>query len=171
LNTEAERERLRGLQAIFQKAVKENKMDVMRPHCGPHFSFVSFADRAFKDFESFFQRWQITRNEMVGENGSFETDLRPEPSLFFGDIAVCFGNSINKMQNKRGSQFEFTGNWTVIFKKEEGNWKVVRAHNSLDPFGNPMLIDGVKRKVMLIAGIAGVIGLVLGALATRLAGM
>jgi ketosteroid isomerase-like protein len=171
LNIEAEREKLRGLQAVFQKAVKENTMDVMRPHCSPHFSFVSFTDRSFKDFESFFQRWQITREEMVGKEGAFETDLRPEPSLFFGDIAVCQGKSLNKMKNRKGTDFEFTSNWTVIFKKEDSNWKVVRAHNSLDPFANPMLIDGVKRKIVMIAAVTGIVGIALGLVLSRLVGL
>lgn len=139
-----EREALRTIQAIFENAVKNNTIDDLRPYIAPDFSFVSFTDRAFSDFDSFCKQWKITREEMVG-NGSFSTALNPNTTLFVDDIAIASGNSENAMVDKTGALFNFESNWTVVFKRIDNQWKVLRAHNSLDPFTNPILKHGVKK--------------------------
>jgi len=152
-----EREKLRAIQAIFEKAVANNSIEDMRPYTDPEFSFVSFTDRSFSDFDSFSQQWGRTRQEMVGA-GSFSTQLDPEPSVFFDNTAVSYGNSKNNMVDSNGHAYEFTSHWTVVFRRRDGEWKVLRAHNSLNPFTNPMLKRAVKAmliKYSLIAFVAG----------------
>ena len=163
MDTEAEREILRGLQQRFEKAVKENKIEDIKDITHDDFSFVSFTDRCFMDFDSFSKRWKLTRDEMVGD-GHFETSLSPKPTFFYGDIAVAHGNSTNQMKDNKGKDFNFTSNWTVIFKKMGDGWKVVRAHNSLDPFANLMMVSAVKNKLFMISGMVGLAGLMLGLL-------
>ena len=162
-----EREKLRSIQAIFEKAVENNTIEDLKPYTDPEFSFVSFTDRSFSDFDSFSKQWGVTRKELVG-SGSFTTQLDPEPSLFFDDIAVCYGNSKNKMVNNKGNKFDFTSHWTVIFKRKDGEWKVLRAHNSLNPFSNPMLIHAVKSKLTLTSLVAFAFGGALCSLLTYL---
>ena len=65
------------------------------------------------------------------------------------------------MIDRKGASFDYHSNWTVIFKQTDNSWKVLRAHNSLDPFANPMLIAGVKAKLFktgLAAFTLGVVG-------------
>jgi len=156
-NYSNEREQLREIQAVFESAVENNSIEDLRPFTDPDFSFVSFTDRAFSDFDSFSKQWSITRKELVG-SGSFTTQLDPEPSLFFDDIAVCYGNSKNTMVNNKGNKFDFTSHWTVIFKRKDGEWKVLRAHNSLNPFANPMLVHAVKSKITRASLVAFILG-------------
>ncbi|MDH5324705.1 MAG: DUF4440 domain-containing protein [Gammaproteobacteria bacterium] len=154
---ESEREKLRAIQVVFEQAVASNNIEALRPHTDPEFSYVSFTDRSFADFDAFSKQWDLTRKEMVG-NGSFTTQLNPQPSLFLGDIAVCTGNSENTMVDKRGQSFTFSSHWTVVMKKSAGDWKVLRAHNSLDPFSNPMLVHAVKSKVLQTGALAFIVG-------------
>lgn len=156
-NHDEERDKLRKIQSIFENAVKNNSIEDIKPYTDKEFTFVSFSDRSFSDFESFSKQWNITRKEMVG-NGSFSTQLDPQPSLFINDIAVTHGNSTNTMVDKKGNTFNFTSHWTVIFKLTNGEWKVLRAHNSLDPFNNPMLKHGVKSIVIKVGVIAFLLG-------------
>jgi len=144
---ETEREKLRELQLVFEKAVEENNIEDIRPFTHPDFSFVSFTDKEFKDFDAFKQQWGITRKQMLG-SGRFSTQLNPQPTLFLDDVAIASGNAKNSMVDSKGQHYEFTNHWTVIFKRSNDEWKVLRAHNSLDPFANPMLIHGVKRKLL-----------------------
>lgn len=152
-----EREKLRSIQAVFEKAVENNTIDDLKPHIDPQFSFVSFTDRAFTDFTSFSEQWHITRKDMVG-SGKFSTTLDPQPAIFIGDTAVCFGNAKNNMIDSKGRNFDFTSNWTVVFKRNDGEWKVLRAHNSLDPFFNPMLKQAVKTRFIQLGLLAFVLG-------------
>ncbi len=152
-----DREYLREVQSRFEIAVKENDIESMRSFVDDRFSFVSFTDKSFINFDSFKTQWAITRESMVG-TGSFTSQLNPEPAIFEGDLAVCQGNASNRLVDNNGNQFDFTSNWTVVFMRSGEEWKVLRAHNSLDPFGNPMLIHGVKKRVVKISVLAFLIG-------------
>lgn len=162
-----ERDQLREVQAVFEKAVENNTIEDLRPYTDPQFSYVSFTDRAFSDFDTFCKQWKITRQDMLG-SGSFKTQLDPEPSLFMGDIAVCHGNSKNCLINDKGKKFNFSSHWTVIFRRSAGSWKVLRAHNSLNPFSNPMLVHGVKQKLANFSIITFILGGLLCSLLTFL---
>jgi len=171
MNTETDvhaesRELLRAIQHTFQEAVKNNTMEDMRPYIDKDFSFVSFTDKSFENFDAFLKQWDITRKKMVG-NGSFTTEMNPETTLFEDNLAVCKGNAVNKMVDKKGKSFEFSSNWTVVCKHVQGEWKILRAHNSLDPFENPMLVSGVKSHLVK----AGIVGLLLGLILMFLASM
>jgi len=154
---EKSREELRELQQVFQHAVKNNSIGDMRTHTDKDFSFVSFTDKSFSNFDDFEKQWNISRQKMIG-SGSFTTELNPETSLFFDDIAVCKGNANNHMIDAKGESFNYGSNWTVIFKKTDDAWKVLRAHNSLDPFSNPMLLSHVKKSVLKYAVSAFIVG-------------
>jgi ketosteroid isomerase-like protein len=160
---ETERKQLRHIQSQFEQAVADNNIQIMREFVHEDFSFVSFSDRAFKDFESFCQRWEQTRSEMVGL-GVFTTRLLPESTRFIGDMAVTYGSAKNDMRDKHGDSFSFDAHWTVIFKKEGDYWKVLRGHNSIDPFGNPMLKAGVKQAMKKYIAAAFLLGAVVGGL-------
>jgi ketosteroid isomerase-like protein len=164
---EADHEALRRLKAVFEKAASENKLDLLRPYVNDDFSAVTYTDREFTDFDAFKARWQKTRDEIVGD-GSYKVTLLPERSEIYGDFAIARGDSENVLVNQAGKEFHFTSHWTAVCRKVDGQWKIVRAHSSLDPFGNPMLIDGVKSKVLQTAGIAGFGGLIVGSLAAYL---
>lgn len=157
------REELRAIQQIFQQAIENNTIGDMREHVHDDFSFVSFTDKSFENFDAFEEQWKITREGMIG-SGSFSSELNPETSLFYGDIAICKGDARNKMVDKKGQRFEYSSHWTVVFKRSDDAWKVLRAHNSLDPFGNPILVKHVKKEVLKYS----VGAFVLGALATYL---
>lgn len=156
-NNEQSREALRSLQQVFQNAVKNNTIEDMREHVADDFSFVSFTDKSFGNFDEFAKQWKITRDEMIGD-GSFVSELNPESALFEGDVAICKGNASNQMVDIKGNSFDYSSNWTVIFKQTADGWKVLRAHNSLDPFANPMLISHVKKKVFKYSAVAFAIG-------------
>lgn len=68
------------------------------------------------------------------------------------------------MVDRKGDLCEFTTHWTVILKRNDGEWKVVRAHNSLDPFANPMLKSSVKKALFWMGLLAFLGGSAVGAL-------
>ena len=160
-----DREALRAIQQVFQKAVENNTIGDVREHAHEDFSYVSFTDKSFESFDAFEKQWKISRAEMIG-NGSFISELNPETSLFFDDIAVCMGNASSQMVDKDGQYFEYNSNWTVVFKRSDGVWKALRAHNSLDPFANPMMMSRVKKMILKYSAMAFLVGGVACALAT-----
>ncbi len=157
----ADREALKVLQALFETAVEKNDMESFSSHISKDFSIVSFTDRVFPSYAAYCEQWKKTRLEMVGP-GTFKTALNPNLTQFYGDTAVAHGCSANHLQDRKGKQFEFTSNWTVIFRKEDEQWKVVRAHSSLDPFNNPMAKHAVKKILFGAVIAAGGVGVLLG---------
>lgn len=156
------RESLREIQQLFEQAVQHNTIEEIREHTDDEFSFVSFTDQSFSNFDAFLKQWNLSRASMIG-NGSFTTNLNPETSLFEGNIAICKGNARNKMINNEGKIFEYNSHWTVVFKQTNGVWKILRAHNSLDPFTNPMLLSHVKGRVIKASILALLLGGLIGA--------
>jgi ketosteroid isomerase-like protein len=158
---EAEHEALRGIKAAFENAVNNNQMELIEPFLDKDFSVVTFTDREFSDFEKFKERWQKTRTEML-EGGTYSIKLVPDRSQIIGDIAITKGNSENVMINGNGQEFKFSAHWTAVCRKTDGKWRILRGHNSLDPFGNPMLKSGVKKMIIKTASVASVIGICIG---------
>lgn len=160
---EADHQALRELKAIYEKAASENKLDPLKEHLHEPFSVVTFTNREFTDFESFKARWQKTRDEIVG-SGSYTVTLKPEKSEIYGDMAIAHGDSDNVLVTGSGKTYTFNSHWTAVLRKVDGQWKIVRAHSSVDPFGNPMLMDGFKQTVIQVGIAAAVGGLIVGAL-------
>src|SRR5262249_36064896 len=77
---EAEHAALRQFKALFEKAVNENNLELMKPHLHEPFSVVTYTDREFKDFEAFKARWQKTREELLGSGGRYSLTLDPDRS-------------------------------------------------------------------------------------------
>jgi len=159
----ADHDALRNIRHVAENAINRNDLDMIRPYLAPEFSIVTFTDREFTDFDAFKAQWGKTRRKMLGERGTFKVDLDPELSLIKGDIALCRGNAKNTLMNDSGKVFEFTSHWTATCQKVGGKWLVVRAHNSLDPFHNPILEHAVRSLLLKSVGAAALISLLLGA--------
>jgi ketosteroid isomerase-like protein len=164
---EAEHAALREFKTLFEKAASENQLDLLKPMLHEPFSVVTYTDREFTDFEAFKSRWQQTRDEIVG-NGSYKVTLKPDRSEIYGDLAIARGDSDNHLVTAAGNEYRFTSHWTAVFRKVDGQWKVVRVHSSLDPFGNPMVVGEVKRRMLQVGSAAAIGGLLIGALAAYL---
>jgi ketosteroid isomerase-like protein len=162
---ESDRAALHAVRRLFEQAVEQNTLEDLGPHLDPEFSTVSFTDTAFNDFASFNKQWKASRQTMVG-SGSFTTTLTPEPTVFVGDVAVCKGDSDNTMVDSKGRLFKFTSHWTVVFKRADNQWKILRSHSSLDPFRNPVVVHYAKRTALVSSLLAFVVGGVACSLAT-----
>jgi ketosteroid isomerase-like protein len=160
---ESDHAALREFKALFEKAASENDLELLRPILHQPFSVVTYTDREFTDFDEFKTRWQKTRDEIVGD-GSYRVTLLPERSELYGDLAIARGDSESTLVTAAGNEYEFTSHWTAVFRRQNGQWKVVRVHSSLDPFGNPMVVGEVKRRMTQTGLAAGLGGLLLGGL-------
>jgi ketosteroid isomerase-like protein len=167
---EKDREQLRAMKAVYEKAVNENNLELLKPMIRDDFSFVTFTDSEFDrrrdDFSKFKSDWNETRNKLL-KGGSYTVELLPERSLILNDlVAIARGDSKNLIKRGDGKEFSFSAKWTAICVKEGGEWKVLRAHNSLNPFENPLIKDAVQSMLAKTSAISGLIGLVVGVVIT-----
>ena len=151
---EADHNALRHLRAVFEEAVNRNELDLLKPYLDEHFTVVTYTDLEFSDFDVFKVAWQKRRDELLA-GGSYSVVLEPELSDLRGDIAIARGNAKNVLVNGSGDEYHFSSHWTAVCRKVDGEWKILRAHSSLDPFGNPMLVSHVRSHIhKLLAGVS-----------------
>ena len=158
---EAEHDELRKLKVIFEEAVNKNELDKLKPHISENFSYVTISDEEYTDFEEFKKEWQIGREKLL-EGGSYTLTMDPELSDIRGDIAICRGDSKNVIITGSGDRYEYTAKWTCVCVKENGEWKLLRAHSSINPFDNEILVSKVKSTLIKYASISALVGIVLG---------
>ena len=164
---EADHDALRKLKAVFEEAAGQNKLDLLKPHLHQPFSFVTYTDREFTDFEEFKRQWDRTREKLLA-GGSYSVTLKPERSEIYGDLAIAHGNSENVIKTGSGEEYRFGSNWTAVCRKVDGEWKIVRAHSSLNPFDNPLLRAEIRKASVRYGAAAIASGIVLGVIATLL---
>lgn len=159
---QADRDELLKLKAIAEKAMSEkDQIKTLGPHVTDDFSIVTFTSRQFDDFDVFAKEWNISREKFL-QGGTYSVTLEHEPAIFDGDIATCHGNSTNVMTTGDGTRYEFQSPWSVVFRKEGGEWKILRAHSSIDPFSNPVLDANIRKYLWMLGVCTSFIGLVVG---------
>jgi ketosteroid isomerase-like protein len=92
----------------------------------------------------------------------------PEPDdlsiIYGGDTAIAFGSSIPHYKIL-GMEFDLKNRWTATLVKENDRWVIAAYHVSANVLDNPVL-DAAKKAVYWIGGLALVVGLVLGMIAS-----
>lgn len=159
---EPDRDELQALKAIVEKAMSNDDMiHTLEPYVAEDFSIVTFTSRQFDDFEIFTREWNKSRKIFL-QGGTFTVEIKPEPTVFDGNIAICRGDSTNVIVSGNGTRHEFSSPWTAVCRKENGKWLLVRAHSSIDPFSNPVLDANIRWYLWLVGALAAVGGIVLG---------
>jgi hypothetical protein len=160
-----EREQLLALKSVAEQALSAD-ITLLKPHFADGFSIVTFSGRQFDDVGVFLREWDLSREAYL-KGGSFEVKIDPQPAVFFGDVAICRGDSINRMTVGNGKTHEFSSPWTAVCRKQGGAWKILRAHSSIDPFRNSVVRSITIRLVTWVAIFAAALGFITGWLCAK----
>ena len=161
LDEEKEREKLREIKAVYENAVNTNQMELLKPYLDDTFSFVTLTKTEFTDFDNFIKQWNLTRERLL-QGGTYEIVLEPDASRFEGNIAISKGTSISTLVTGKKKTFQFSERWTVVSRKVDDEWKVIRIHSSIDPFKNPFIVHQVKSLMIKTALVSLSIGVLIG---------
>ncbi len=106
--------------------------------------------------------------DLIG-NGTYTLQVHPdEPTDAAGDMASVHGSLDCGIVTGQGAEYHLTNLWTAVFRRQGGQWKLLRLQESLDPVSNP-LVMGVKHDLIIrVSFIALIVGMVLGWLFRRL---
>ncbi|QTN32289.1 nuclear transport factor 2 family protein [Akkermansiaceae bacterium] len=162
---EADKQALRDLKAIYERAIAEKDLELIKPHLAADFTAVMITADEVKDYDGIKAYWAKVE-EFIGEDGTYTVSVEPDDTIFDGNIAIAKG--IAKEQVVRGGKnIDLTSKWTAIARKEGETWKLVRIQASIDPVNNPIITALNKGKLWVTGGVAGVVGLVIGLLLGR----
>ncbi len=100
---------------------------------------------------------------------SFSTDPTVDAlaQLYDGNTAVAQGSSKDHYTLVDGMDFTVNSRWSATLVRQADGWKIANLHVSCNIFDNPIL-NMTKQWLVWTGIIAGVVGLVLGALLTWL---
>jgi ketosteroid isomerase-like protein len=170
---EAEHQAIRALRTVYEQAVRENRLELLKPYLHPDFTGVMLTGRPVASFGDLQAYWRDIR-ALIGEGGSYTTTVKPEWStLFSGDVALARGTTDDVVVTAEGKEFRFESFWTAVLQKHEERWTIRRVQGSIDPVTNPFVREFARRAVVRSALFSALAGVLVGAalmwLARRLA--
>ena len=160
-NDEAEHEALRQLKALYEAAIRDNKVEALGPYFSSDIHGVMVTGRVVTSVGELQQYWTDIR-ALIGEGGTYTTTLNPERSILVGDVALARGSSDDVVVTSDKQEFRFTSYWTAVLQKQEGRWKLVQVQGTIDPVDNPFVREFRRRSLQLAIPISALGGLVVG---------
>ena len=159
--SEEDKEALRAMARLFEQAVAQHDLRKFQDVLAPEFVATLVTDEVVTR-ESMVKFWDWVWG-LIGSKGQWQVKIEPEPTLFFGDIAVARGVANDHIVDARGRDYRFNWHWTVVLHKREGQWKPIVGHGSMDPLGNPFIQVEQTWMKILFGGGGLLAGLVVGA--------
>jgi ketosteroid isomerase-like protein len=154
--SEEDKEALRALARLFEQAVAQRDLKRFQSVLAPEFAATLVTDEVVNR-ETMTRFWDWVWG-LIGPKGQWTVKIEPDPTMFFGDVAVARGVSNDRILTEKGREYAYSWHWTVVLQKREGQWRPVAGHGSLDPLGNVF----IQAEQAWMKGIFGVGGLVAG---------
>ncbi|HSC28754.1 MAG TPA: nuclear transport factor 2 family protein [Vicinamibacterales bacterium] len=146
---------------MYERAIRDNAIDLLRPHLHADFRGVMVTGRIVNGFDELQQYWRDIE-ELIGVGGSYTTTLNPERSVILGDVALARGSTDDVVRTGDGNEFRFTTLWSATLQREGGAWKIRYVQGSMDPVDNPFVREFGRRAVVRFSAAALLAGLVVG---------
>lgn len=159
---EADHDALRALVPMYEQAANEGKPELLKPYLDPEFSGVMVTGEEVDGFASLEAYWAKIQ-KLMGNGGQYHVRVNVATrSILSGDLAVAHGTTSDDVITSRGKDYRFEGRWTAVCRKQDGQWKVLRVHGSMDPVFNPFVVAAVQASSISVGVITGIVCLVIG---------
>lgn len=162
---------LRALLIKGAEALNTGNIDMMAPLLHKQFTIITVDNQKFTQLAAFKSYW----NGLLQGEGRLITKIEAKPvadelTQFLGnDVGVVHGTSADVYHFRDGDVRTMDTRWTAVVAKEDGIWKLVKLHSSVNLLNNPLLtatrqwsatIAAISAAVTLLLGL--VVGLILG---------
>lgn len=166
---EADHEALRQVRALYEKAINEDQLDLMRPHVAEPLYGVMITSKRVSSVDEMKQYWAAMK-KLMGPGSTYKVKVEPERSVFMGDFALARGTTADVVTTGDGKTYRFGTNWTAVLRRDGGVWKLVQVQGSMDPVNNEFVRTFMREAITKSAAAAGVAGLIIGAVGGVLIG-
>jgi hypothetical protein len=157
---EADHEALRKLRAVYEQAVREDRLDLLAPHLDPEFTGVMLTGELVVGLDGMKAYWKKIK-DLMGPGGRYTVTLEPDLSTLLGDVALAKGTTSDVVVTDRG-EYRFKAHWTAVCRRVGGEWKILRVQGSMDPVGNPFVKKFLSTSAVWSGGGGAGVGLALG---------
>lgn len=162
------RAELRALATTYETAINTGDLAPLTPLFDANTTGVTVDNQTFRTFDELKAIYAKFHADFPGV--VYRVKLSPVPSLIEGNLAVAHGTTEEFVKTSAG-EFTYTSTWSVVLRRTDTGWKLVRSQMTMDPFNNSIVRFLQKKAVYtyalttLAAGI--VLGLLLGAVFRR----
>lgn len=157
---EADHQALREVRALYERAVNEDRLDLLAPHIGEPFYGVMITGKRVSNLAEMKAYWADMKR-LMGPNGKYQVKVTPERSAILGDIAMARGTTADVVTSY-GQTFRFGTSWTAVLHRQNGMWKIVQVQGSMDPVNNEFVKKFRRNAILLYGGGMALVALVLG---------
>lgn len=158
---EAAHDALRELRALYERAINERDLSLLFPHLHDEVSGVMVTADVVSGRAGIEAYWQEIQ-DLIGEGGTYSTELEPELSWIHGDVAVAKGATRDLVTLPNGREFRFSTYFTAVLTEGENGWQIRRMQGTMDPVENPFIAAAVRTATIGAAVVAGALALVIG---------
>jgi hypothetical protein len=156
---------LRALLTKSAEALNERNLDSMAGAVHPGFTVITLDNQKLVGLDALKKYYAELFD---GPNAILDKmEVNPvadELTLFLDETTgVVYGTSEDTYHFKDGDTRKMKTRWSAVVTKDSGAWNLVNVHFSSNLLDNPML-DAAKAYAQKTAMIAGVVGLIVGAL-------
>lgn len=156
---------LRALLTKSAEALNERNLDSMAGAVHPGFTVITLDNQKLVGLDALKKYYAELFD---GPNAIlYKMEVNPvadELTLFLDETTgVVYGTSEDTYHFKDGDTRKMKTRWSAVVTKDSGAWNLVNVHFSSNLLDNPML-DAAKAYAQKTAMIAGVVGLIVGAL-------
>jgi ketosteroid isomerase-like protein len=165
---EATHQALRAMRDAVVNTLNKGDMESLIPHLHRNIVFTAMNGEVCRGRDAL----RTYFNRMMNDLGHIVDSLSINPTLdrltdiYSGTIGVAYGSSLDRYQLTNGQEFDVNARWTATMVKENGDWQIASFQSAANIFDNPLL-NKAKSALYWGAGVAGVVGLVLGVLVGR----
>lgn len=165
LASEEDKQALRELKSVYEKAVASRDLAALKPHLAEDFTAVMITADEVKGYDGILSYWKKVE-DFLGTDGTYQVTVEPNDTIFEGNIAIATGWAKEHVV-RGGKTLDFVSKWTAVARKEGSDWKIVRIQASMDPVRNPIItaLEGYKKWIAAV--VALLLGIVIGRLLPR----
>lgn len=124
---------LRQLKTLYENAINSGNLAPLEPLFAADSTGVTVDNQSFKNFaelKAIYDRFNADFPGVV-----YRITMKPELSKLHGDLAIAYGSADEYVKTAAG-EFTYTSTFTVVLRRTDAGWKLVRSQITMDPFRN-----------------------------------
>lgn len=152
-------EELRALKTVYENAINNRDLAPLEKLFTPESTGVTVDNQPFKSFaelKAIYDKFYASFPGVI-----YKVKLNPEMSTIIGDLAIARGTSEESATTENGT-FTYTAAFTVVLRRTDNGWKLVRSHLGMDPFRNSIVEFFIGKAKRGYGGGALAVGLLAG---------
>lgn len=148
------------------QAINTRDFSKIEPFLHPDFTITTVDNRVFHKIPEFENYWNQQFSSTIKEI-KMTVNVDDPRRVLSPEIVVSYGDAIATFYFKDGKARNMAMRWTALLQKSQAKWQIQSLHFSANLLDNPVL-KGTQEASLFVTIIAGIGGLLLGAVAMLL---